>query len=173
MLCLHAVTDEDGHPKESEDESGIILCAFWSKVFEARAEGERHHRHETILGYVQKAPDDIQLEIDRHEFDETMASKKESPPGPDGIPHSIYRCARGLGHILVSLTPGFFDVLEKADLCCREGCPACGFLFAMAFDPIFRWLQDTIIPNNPAAPDLLQPSPCAYADDFAVAASSS
>ena len=30
----------------------------------------------------------------------------------------------------------------------RQGCPASGFLFAMAFDPIFRWLQDAIIPSN-------------------------
>ena len=29
----------------------------------------------------------------------------------------------------------------------RQGCPASGFLFAMAFDPIFRWLQETIIPR--------------------------
>ena len=36
----------------------------------------------------------------------------------------------------------------------------------MAFDPLFRWLQNTIIPRNPAAPDVLQPSPCAYAEDF-------
>ena len=53
----------------------------------------------------------------------------------------------------------------------RQGCPASGFLFGMAFDPIFRWLHDSIIPRTPAAPDLLQPSPCAYADVFAVAAS--
>ena len=39
----------------------------------------------------------------------------------------------------------------------RQGSPASGFLFAMAFDPIFRWLQDTIIPKNPAAQDFLQP----------------
>ena len=26
----------------------------------------------------------------------------------------------------------------------RQGCPASGFLFAMASDPIFRWLQDSI-----------------------------
>ena len=38
--------------------------------------------------------------------------------------------------------------------------------------PYFRWLQHTIIPKNLAAPDFLQPSPCAYAVDFAVAASS-
>ena len=54
----------------------------------------------------------------------------------------------------------------------RQGCPASGFSFAVAFDPIFRWLEDTIIPRNPAAPDFLQPVPCACADDFAVAASS-
>ena len=42
----------------------------------------------------------------------------------------------------------------------------------MAFDPIFRWAQDAIIPRNPAGLDFLQLFPCAYADDFAVAASS-
>ena len=54
----------------------------------------------------------------------------------------------------------------------RQGCLASGFLFAMALDPIFRWLHDAIIPRNPADSDVLQPSPRAYADDFAVAASS-
>ena len=29
MLCLHAVTDENGHPLENEDESGRKLCEFW------------------------------------------------------------------------------------------------------------------------------------------------
>ena len=38
--------------------------------------------------------------------------------------------------------------------------------------PSFICLQDAIIPRNPAAPDLFQSVPCAYADDFAVAASS-
>ena len=40
------------------------------------------------------------------------------------------------------------------------------------FRPLFRWLQDAIIPRNPARLDFLQPVPCAYADDFAVAAPS-
>ena len=44
--------------------------------------------------------------------------------------------------------------------------------FAMAFDPIFRWLQETIIPKNPDNLDFLQPAQCAYADDLAVASSS-
>ena len=51
----------------------------------------------------------------------------------------------------------------------RQGCPAIGFLFAMVFDPIFGWLHDSISPRNPAAPDFLQPFPCAEADDFAAA----
>ena len=51
----------------------------------------------------------------------------------------------------------------------RQGCPASGFLFAMAFDPIFRWLQESIIPENPGNLEFLQPAQCAYADDLAVA----
>ena len=31
----------------------------------------------------------------------------------------------------------------------RQGCPASGFLFAVAFDPIFRWLQEAVIPKEP------------------------
>ena len=54
----------------------------------------------------------------------------------------------------------------------RQGCPASGFLFAMDFDPIFRWLQETIIPRNPDNLHFLQPTQFAYADDLAVAASS-
>ena len=55
----------------------------------------------------------------------------------------------------------------------RQGCPASSFLFSMAFDPIFHWLQDAVIfPRNLAGLDLLQPAQCAYADDLAVAASS-
>ena len=40
----------------------------------------------------------------------------------------------------------------------RQGCPASGFLIAMAFDPIFRWLQETIIPRNPDNLEVLQPA---------------
>ena len=54
----------------------------------------------------------------------------------------------------------------------RQGCPASGFLFAMAFDPIYGWLQEAVIPRNLDGLDFLQPAQCAYADDFAVAASS-
>ena len=82
---------------ENEDESGRRLCEYWGTIFQARNEGERHHHYENILRYVQKDPDDIRWEIDGNEFDELMATNKESAPGPDGMPLSLNRCAGGLG----------------------------------------------------------------------------
>ena len=66
-------------------------------IFQARHEGERHHHYETILRYVQKAPDDFRWEIDSDELNELMATEKESALGPGGNPYSLYRCAGGLG----------------------------------------------------------------------------
>ena len=97
VLCLHAVNDEDGHPLENEDESGRRLCEYWSTIFQARVEGQRHHHYENILRYVQKAPDDIRWIIDKNEFDELIYTRKQSAPGPDGIPCSFHSCAVGLG----------------------------------------------------------------------------
>ena len=68
MLCLHAVTDDDGHPLENEDESGRRLCEYWRSIFQARVEGPRHHQFENLLQYVQKALDDIRRVIDWTEF---------------------------------------------------------------------------------------------------------
>ena len=97
VLCLNAVTDEDGHTLENEDESGRRLCQYWCSIFQARVEGPRHLQYENILRYVQKAPDDIRWTIDRTEFEELIALKKDSAPGPDGIPYGAKRCARSLG----------------------------------------------------------------------------
>ena len=110
MLCLHAVTHEDGRPRDGEDELGMRLCSTWGEIFGARAEGDQHHCHETILGYVQKAPNDIQWEINKHEFDEMIATKNESAPGPDGIPFSIDSCAGGLESLFL------FDVYKSVCL---------------------------------------------------------
>ena len=50
----------------------------------------------------------------------------------------------------------------------RQGCLASGFFFAMAFDQIFRWVQESILPRNPDNLEVLQPAQCAYADDLDV-----
>ena len=88
-------SDENGHLLENEDESGRRFCEYWGTIFEARVEGQRHHLCENILRYDQKAPDDIRWVIDKSGFDELIATKKESAPGPAGIPHSFSRCAGG------------------------------------------------------------------------------
>ena len=325
MLSLSAVTDEEGHPLDNEDDSGRRLCEYCGTIFQARDEGPRHHQHEDIFRFAQHAPDDIRWTVDKTEFGDLLALKKDSAPGPDGIPYGVYRCAGGLGskflflayqdvlggsaipdcfaecrtifipktsdiddfgriiRSLDALRPltlcncdcklltsaicrglhwytmryihpsqrcissrqmtdnifeietialahvacapqesgvlltdfaaaypsvnhsWIFSVLENAglpDFLCRflrsickdsithvefagaergqilmargvrQGCPASGFLFAKAFDPIFRWLQETTIPRNPDNLEFLQPAQCADADDLAVAASS-
>ena len=78
------------------------MCEYWGAIFQARTEGQRHHHFENILRYVQKAPDAIRWVIDKNEFDELLALKKEAAPGRDGFQYSLHRCAGGLG-LLVSL----------------------------------------------------------------------
>ena len=60
-------------------------------------DGPRHHQHEENLRYVQQAPDDIGWTIDKTKLDDLLALKKDSAPGPDGIPYGACRCAGGLG----------------------------------------------------------------------------
>ena len=51
--ALHAVSDEESRPLDDADDSGARL----HKVFEAHADGDQDHSCETILTYVQIAPD--------------------------------------------------------------------------------------------------------------------
>ena len=44
-----------------------------------------------------KAPDDIRWIVDQTELDDLLALKKDSAPGPDGIPYGAHRCAGSLG----------------------------------------------------------------------------
>ena len=50
-----------------------------------------------FLRCVQQAPDDIPWTLVQAEFDDLLASKEDSAPGPDGILYGVYRCAGGLG----------------------------------------------------------------------------
>ena len=53
-----------------------------------------------------------------------------------------------------------------------QGCPASGYLFTMAFDPVFRWLLSSVFPPESCRPWFLQRCACAYADDSALATNS-
>ena len=46
------------------------------------------------------------------------------------------------------------------------------FFLQWPLTPIFRWLQESIIPTNVDNLEFLQPAQCAYADDLAAASSS-
>ena len=96
MLCLHAVTDDAERPLDDEDESGMRLCTYWCRIFESRPEDERHPAYETTLEFVQKASEDIQWSIDKQEFDEMIATKKQSAPGLM-VSCTVFTDARGLG----------------------------------------------------------------------------
>ena len=86
-----------------------------------------------------------------------------------GLPDFLCRFLRSIYRD--SITHVEFAGAERGQLLMargvRQGCPASGFLFAMAFDPIFRWLQESIIPRNVG-----KRAQRAYADDLAVASSS-
>ena len=51
----------------------------------------------TMMNQEEEAPDDIRGTIDKTEFDELLALKKDLASGPDGIPFGARRCAGGLG----------------------------------------------------------------------------
>ena len=97
VLSLSAVTDEEAIPwtTKMNQEEGFV--SIGEPFLQARVEGPRHHQYEDIIRFVQKAPDDIRCTIDKTEFDELIAMKKDSAPGPDGIPYGAHRCAWCLG----------------------------------------------------------------------------
>ena len=89
-------------------------CEYWGTIFQARVEGPVHHQCEDILRYVQQAPDVIRWTFDETEFDDLLALKKYSAPGPDGIPYGACRCAGGWGSKF--LFNAFKAVLEGSDI---------------------------------------------------------
>ena len=96
---------------------------------QARAEGPRHHRH---------VPDDVRCVIVKNDFDEIMASMKESAPGPDGT----------------ALTKGAGRLVSLILFCVYRTC-AGGWYCSCAF------LSKEIIPNSSDCDDngMIVPSP--------------
>ena len=77
------MSDEKGHPLNDEEDSGNRQCTHWAGISEARITDERHRSHETILNFVQQAPEEKQWMVNKEEFDEMPSTMTDSAPGPD------------------------------------------------------------------------------------------
>ena len=80
-------------PNEAEQR----LCQHWGNIFRPRCDGIPNDQTELALAVVQPATHDLNWTIGLDEFQDHLASKRESAPGPDGLPLSVYGSARGLG----------------------------------------------------------------------------
>ena len=72
--------------------ASIAMTFFALALPTFRATGPRR-----CLLFVQLAPLDLNWTVGLDEFEELLASERESAPGPDGLPYSVYRSAGGFG----------------------------------------------------------------------------
>ena len=80
----------------------------------------------------------------KHSWIRSVSEKTELPDFTGRFLRSIYHDS--ITHVeFAGTTRGQIRMATGV----RQGCPASGFLFAMAFDPMFRWLQEAVIPRNP------------------------
>ena len=77
-LTLQAVTNEDGRSMTGSDGSGVRLFSHRAKMLEAVADGDQDLFCETILNYVQRAPNFIHWKLDTEDFDGMISANEES-----------------------------------------------------------------------------------------------
>ena len=82
QLPLHAVTDNAERPLQDSNDAGQKVCRYWRTIIHAQG---------SVLPY------NIAWEVNREEFEEPLATKRESAPDPDGLPYGAFRCAGGIG----------------------------------------------------------------------------
>ena len=96
-LTTHAISNADDVSSFHQDEAARRLCQHWGGMFSARGTSIPNGWAQTMLALVQLAPPDLIWNIGSDRFEEHLASKRESAPGPDGLPYSVYRSAGGIG----------------------------------------------------------------------------
>ena len=67
-----------------------------------------------MLAFVQLAPLDLNWNIGSIEFEALLTSKRESAPGPDGLPCSVCRSAGGIGAKF--LFAAYLAILQRSAL---------------------------------------------------------
>ena len=73
------------------------MRVLWVRFSEPASRARGITSTNIFFGMFQKALDDIRWTIDRTEFDELIALKKDSAPSRDGIPYGANECAESLG----------------------------------------------------------------------------
>ena len=93
-LTIHSTSSADDGPIFDPDEAARRLCQHWDGIFSARSTSIPNGRAEL-------APPELICNFRLDEFEERrkelLASKRESAPGPDGLPYGLYRSAGGIG----------------------------------------------------------------------------
>ena len=96
-LTIHAISDVDGVPTFDPDEAAHQLCLHWGGIFCARDTVVPNDGADAMVALVQPSPPDVRWSIEMGEFEELLASKRESAPGANCLPSSVYRSAGGIG----------------------------------------------------------------------------
>ena len=93
-LTIHSTSSADDVPIFDPDEAARRLCQHWDGIFSARSTSIPNGRAEL-------APPELICNFRLDEFEERrkelLASKRESAPGPDGLPCSVSHSAGGIG----------------------------------------------------------------------------
>ena len=96
-LTSNAISDVNDLPNFDPDGAAHRLCQHWSSVVGARCTNIPNDPAQMILPIVQPAPRELIWSIGLDEFEELLASKRDSAPDPDGLPNRVCRCAGGSG----------------------------------------------------------------------------
>ena len=96
-LTIHAINGCDDAPIFVPDDATRRLCQKWSGIFRAGDYGIPAGQADTMLLFVVPALREMNWAIEFSALEEMLASKRESAPGPDWFPYSVYRSAGGVG----------------------------------------------------------------------------
>ena len=76
-----------------EDGSSARLFLHWAKVFETLVDGDQHLLLRDRCQLCSESSRSCSVDSGHKRFDVWISAMKESAPGPDGLPYSVYRCA--------------------------------------------------------------------------------
>lgn len=90
-VCISSITDEQGNPAGSAEESASRLRDHWTPVF-ARKPID-HEAADALLQHVRQVPGDIEWRLTLEKFGAIVAATHDTAPGPDGLPYSAWKHA--------------------------------------------------------------------------------